>query len=54
MFYNIYTNNFALTKSLNYNILFYHNENKNKPEDKRIKINIVDNMYNYIKKTCLF
>lgn len=49
MFYNIYTNNFALTKSLNYNILFYHNENKNKPEDKRIKINIVDNMYNYIK-----
>lgn len=49
MFYNIYTNKFALTKSLNYNILFYHNENKNKPEDKRIKINIVDNMYNYIK-----
>ncbi len=50
MFYNIYTNNFILTKSLNYNILFYYNENKKNPEDKRIKINVIDNMYDYIKK----
>lgn len=50
MFYNIYTNNFILTKSLNYNILFYHNENKKNPEDKRIKINVIDDMYDYIKK----
>ena len=49
MFYNIYTNNSILTKSLNYNILFYHNENKKNSEDKRININIIDDMYNYIK-----
>jgi len=49
MFYNIYTNNSILTKSLNYNILFYHNENKKNSEDKKIKINVIDDMYNYIK-----
>jgi len=49
MFYNIYTNNSILTKSLNYNILFYHNENKKNYEDKKIKINVIDDMYNYIK-----
>ena len=49
MFYNIYTNNSVLTKTLNYNILFYHNENKKNPEDKKIKINIINDMYSYIK-----
>ena len=48
MFYNIYTNNTILTKSLNYNILFYNNENKKKPEDKKIKINVIDNLRDYI------
>lgn len=48
MFYNIYTNDSVLTKSLNYNILFYHNENKKRPEDKKININIISDMYNYI------
>lgn len=50
MFYNIYTNNSILTKTLNYNILFYHNENKKNSEDKKIKINIINDMYNYVKK----
>ena len=49
MFYNIYTNNSILTKSLNYNILFYHNENKRNPEDKKIKIHIINDMYSYIR-----
>lgn len=49
MFYNVYTNNVILTKSLNYNILYYHNENKKHPQDKKIKINILDNIYEYIK-----
>lgn len=48
MFYNIYTNNSILTKSLNYNILFYNNENKRNSEDKKIKINIVENLYDYV------
>ncbi len=50
MFYNIYTNSAVLTKTLNYNILYYHNENKKNPEDKRIKINVIDNLYEYIKQ----
>lgn len=48
MFYNIYTNDSILTKSLNYNILFYHNENKKNPENKRIKINVINDLRNYI------
>lgn len=48
MFYNIYTNNSILTKSLDYNILFYHNENKKNPEDKKININVINDMQNYI------
>ncbi|MBO4815777.1 MAG: HAD hydrolase family protein [Clostridia bacterium] len=50
MFYNVYTNNVILTKSLNYNILFYHNENKKNPEDKKININIIDDLYKYVKE----
>ncbi len=50
MFYNIYTNNVILTKSLNYNILFYYNENKKKSDDKQIRINIIDNIYKYIQE----
>ena len=48
MFYTIYTNNAILTKSLNYNILFYNNENKKKSEDKKIKINVINNLKDYI------
>lgn len=50
MFYNIYTNNSVLTKTLNYNILYYHNENKKNPEDKRIKINVINDLREYVKK----
>ena len=50
MFYSLYTNNVILTKSLNYNILYYNSENKNKSEDKKIKINIISDMYKYIQE----
>ena len=50
MFYNVYTNDVILTKSLSYNILFYNNENKRNPEDKKIKINIVDDIYKYVEE----
>jgi len=49
MFYNVYTNDSIVTKTLNYNILFYHNENKKKSEDRRIKIKVIDDIYNYIE-----
>ena len=50
MFYNLYTNDAILTKSLNYNILYYNNENKKHAEDKKIKINILDDIYKYIQE----
>lgn len=48
IFYNIYTENSVITKSLNYNVLFYHNENSKKPVEKRTNINIVEDVYKYI------
>ena len=50
MFYSIYTNNSILTKSLNYNVLFYNNENKQKPENKKININIIEDLYKYVQE----
>ena len=50
MFYNVYTNNVILTKSLNYNILYYHAENKKNPDDKKIKINVLNDVRDYIEK----
>lgn len=49
IFYNVYTQNTILTKNLNYNVLFYHQENANKPENKKTSITIVDNMQEYIQ-----
>lgn len=50
MFYNLYTNDVILTKSLNYNILYYNNENKKHTEDKKIKINIINDIYKYVQE----
>ncbi len=51
IYYNIYTENEVLTKSLNYNTLFYYSENTHKQEEKRTNINIVDDVYGYVEKT---
>ena len=45
IFFNIYTEKLTISKSLNYNILFYNNENKNVPEDKKTNIKIIENIY---------
>ena len=50
MFYNLYTNDVIITKSLNYNVLYYNNENKKNAEDKKININIVDDIYKYVQE----
>lgn len=50
MFYNLYTNDVIITKTLNYNVLYYNNENKKNAEDKKININIVDNVYKYVQE----
>lgn len=47
--YNVYTENEILATSLKYNVLYYHKENLKKEENKKTKINIVKNMYEYIQ-----
>lgn len=49
IFYNIYTKDCILAKNLNYNILFYNQENIGKPEDKKTKITIMQDIEEYIK-----
>lgn len=51
IYYNIYTENEVITKSLNYNTLFYHSENTHKQEEKRTNINILTDVYDYVLKS---
>lgn len=51
IYYNIYTESEVLTPALKYNVLYYHKENGNREEKDRTKINIVTNMYEYIKNS---
>lgn len=50
IYYNVYTEDSVITKSLNYNVLFYYNENSKKPIEKRTNINIVSDVYKYIEE----
>lgn len=47
--YNVYEDKTILTTNLKYNVLYYHKENLKKEEEKQTHINIVENMYSYIK-----
>ena len=47
--YNVYTDKTILATTLKYNVLYYHKENLKKPEDKKTKISIINNMYEYIE-----
>lgn len=49
--YSIYTESIVITQNLNYNVLFYYNENKHKEESKRTNINVVDSAYEYVQKS---
>ena len=51
IFYNIYTEDEVITKSLNYNVLFYHKENIKKIEEKRTHINVVQDVKKYIEES---
>ena len=48
IYYNIYTEDMVIAKSLNNNVLFYHQENANKPDTKKTKINLVEDIYEYV------
>lgn len=50
IYFNVYTENSVLTKTLNYNVLFYDNENSKKPIEKRTNINIVEDIHKYIEE----
>lgn len=49
IYYNIYTENMVIAKTMNNNVLFYHQENASKPDNKKTKINLVQNIYDYVK-----
>lgn len=51
IYYNIYTENSVIAKSLNYNVAFYNYENSKKSENKKTNINIVQDIYKYIKES---
>ena len=50
IYYSINTKNSIITKSLNYNVLFYHQENSKKTDDKKTNINIVKDILKYIEE----
>ena len=50
IFYNLYTEKEVIAKSLNYNVLYYYKENLNKDETNKTHINIIDDIYEYIKE----
>lgn len=51
IFYNIYTENLTITKSLNYNTLVYNYENQNKTDEQKTNIKIVEDIYKYISES---
>ena len=53
IFFNIYTDIGIITESLNYNVKVFNNENNYKPSNKRTNIEIVNDMYEYIKNNDL-
>lgn len=49
IYYNVYTENMVIAKTLSNNVMFYHQENANKPDSKKTKINLVENIYEYVQ-----
>lgn len=49
IFFNIYTTKGIVTESLEYNVKVFNNENMNKPNLKRTNIEIVQDIYEYVK-----
>ena len=49
--YNVYTDEMILANALKYNVLYYQKENLKKEENKKTKISIIKNIYEYVKNT---
>lgn len=50
MFCNVYTQKGIIAPSLNHNVQVYYYENSQKQEEKRTNINIVQDIYEYVKE----
>ena len=48
--YNLYTEKAIIAKALKYNVLYYYKENLKKEEKKKTHINIVEDIYNYVRQ----
>ena len=51
IFCNLYTENEVITQKLKYNVLYYYYENKRKPAQNRVNINIVNDLLKYVTES---
>lgn len=49
IFYTVYSEKEIITKTLKYNVLYYHNDNQRKEESKRTNIKIIEDIQKYIE-----
>lgn len=49
IFFNVYTDNGIITESINFNVKVFNSENNYKPVEKQTNIEIVQDIYEYIK-----
>lgn len=49
IFFNVYTDNGIITETINFNVKVFNSENNAKPIEKQTNIEIVDNVYDYVK-----
>lgn len=49
IFYTLYTEKEIITKTLKYNVLYYHKSNQQKEDDKKTKLKIVENLKEYLQ-----
>lgn len=50
IFYSIYTEDFVIANTMNYNVLFFESENGKTLEEQRTNIKIIKDVYSYIKE----
>ena len=50
IYYTVYTDDFLLTKRLNYSTLSYYSNNLRLPEERRAKIALVKDLYEYVEE----
>lgn len=51
IYYSIYTEDAVVTKSINYHVAVYNYENTKKSDDKKTRINIVEDVYKYVENS---